>query len=60
MDCQTVEQLRPFQSTRDLDGARFDREVVQDIAYDGEPAGRTKRSTRIRPAPPVIIQGGKS
>jgi hypothetical protein len=40
----TVELLHPFQSTRDLDGIHTDREVVQDIAYDGEVA----YSRRIR------------
>jgi hypothetical protein len=33
--CNTVEQLHPFQSTRDLDGSYSDRETVQDIAFDG-------------------------
>jgi hypothetical protein len=34
--CETVTWLRPFQSTKDLDGLTTDREVVQDIAYDGQ------------------------
>jgi hypothetical protein len=38
--CSTVEQLHPFQSTRDLDGSYSDRETVQDIAFDGETFGR--------------------
>jgi hypothetical protein len=33
--CATCEQFHPFMSTRDVDGNRFDREEVQDIAYDG-------------------------
>lgn len=35
MYCHTIDLLRPFQSTRDLDGIHTDREEVQDIAYDG-------------------------
>ena len=34
----TIDRLHPYQSTRDLDGIYTDREVVQDIAYDGEPS----------------------
>lgn len=50
MSCNTVNDLHPFQSTRDIDGARGDRETVQDIAYDGETFGRKplpKRPTRL-------------
>lgn len=42
MNSLTVELLHPYQSTRDLDGIRTDREVVQDIAYDGEVAYRCR------------------
>ena len=41
--CNTVEQLHPFQSTRDVDGVVGDRETVQDIAFDGETFGVKKR-----------------
>lgn len=48
--CNTTEQLHPFQSTRDLDGALGDRETVQDIAFDGETFGfrRVNVSTTLR------------
>jgi hypothetical protein len=35
MLCTTSELARPFMSTRDVDGYRFDREEIQDLAYDG-------------------------
>jgi hypothetical protein len=41
--CNTVEQLHPFQSTRDLDGSYSDRETVQNIAFDGETFESRKR-----------------
>lgn len=44
MNSLTVELLHPYQSTRDLDGIRTDREVVQDIAYDGEVAYRCRQN----------------
>lgn len=44
MESLTVEMLHPYQSTRDLDGIRTDREVVQDIAYDGEVVYRCQRN----------------
>jgi hypothetical protein len=42
MESLTTEMLHPFQSTIDLDGTRTDRETVQDIAFDGEAAGRMR------------------
>lgn len=39
---RTIDLLRPYQSTRDPDGIRTDREDVQDIAYDGDCCGRTR------------------
>lgn len=45
---RTIDLLRPYQSTRDLDGIRTDREDVQDIAYDGDECGRRQRRMRRR------------
>ncbi len=45
MPCNTAADLHPFQSTHDLDGMRADRETVQDIAWDGDSAGK-------KPKPP--------
>lgn len=57
MDCHTIELLRPFQSTRDLDGIRTDREEVQDIAYDGmtveERMHTTGRKIDVQTSPEV-------
>jgi len=36
MSDATLDRLHPYQSTRDLDGIYIDREIVQDIAYDGD------------------------
>ena len=49
--CATLDLLRPFQSTIDLDGTNVDQEVVQDIAYDGNtPAAehQQKKTTHDR------------
>lgn len=46
---RTIDLLRPYQSTRDLDGIRTDREDVQDIAYDGDECGY-RDGTRARSA----------
>lgn len=49
MTSLTVEMLHPYQSTIDLDGLRTDREVVQDIAFDGETMeGRCSRTRKAR------------
>jgi hypothetical protein len=53
--CNTVEQLHPFQSTRDLDGTYCDRETVQDIAFDGETFGRIKPKKMRRKAKDVAL-----
>ena len=34
--CATPDDFHPFQSTIDIDGSKSDREIIQDIAYDGE------------------------
>lgn len=48
--CQTVAWLRPFQSTKNLDGILTDRELIQDIAYDGEPEA-AERGVSQNPGP---------
>ena len=47
--CNTVEQLHPFQSTRDVDGVYGDRETVQNIAFDGETFEAKKRTCNTKP-----------
>ena len=36
MSCVTSELQHPYQSSVRLDGVDSDREVIQDIAYDGD------------------------
>lgn len=45
--CATLEFLRPFASTINLDGVNTDREQVQDIAYDGDTADRKHRRNHM-------------
>ncbi len=51
MSCLTADDLHPFQSTRDIDGVKGDRETVQNIAYDGETFGK-----RVKPKRPPVTR----
>ncbi len=53
MSCITVNDLHPFQSTRDIDGVKGDRETVQDIAFDGETFGKKPLKPKRPRKPPV-------